>query len=285
MIGSIVGSSRSLRQIVLTALALTASLGCHHSHQTVSVPTARPAGSSWEILKTGLAHGDPSHRKQAVAAVASIGSTPEVVRLIEIRLDDSEAGVRQIAAEKLGEIDAKSAIPQLKKSLNDKDPAVGFAAAQSLWQLSSNDGEDFLLAVWDGRQAAHYGFVESEIRQAEKTLDNPEALAMLGGEQAAGFFLGPFSYGITIAQMLMKDRSLSSQLVAVALLSERPSPRIQNAMEDQLTNDNWVIRAAAARALGRTNRDAIPKLEPLLNDSTAAVRYSAAASIIRLERK
>ena len=46
------------------------------------------------------------------------------------------------------------------------------------------------------------------------------------------------------------------------------------------------MRVAVAKALGeRGNHDTIPKLAPLLTDDRHAVRYMAAASIIKLNLK
>jgi HEAT repeat protein len=46
------------------------------------------------------------------------------------------------------------------------------------------------------------------------------------------------------------------------------------------------VRVAVAKALGeRGNQDTIPKLVPLLSDDRHAVRYMAAASIIKLNLK
>ena len=48
---------------------------------------------------------------------------------------------------------------------------------------------------------------------------------------------------------------------------------------------NWTTKVIAAKGLGRCgNRDAIPKLELNLSDSQDAVRFLAAAAIIRLSK-
>lgn len=54
-----------------------------------------------------------------------------------------------------------------------------------------------------------------------------------------------------------------------------------------VTEDNAAKRADAIAALGTIGsrrRELIPKLKPLLNDEKDAMRYMAAASIVRLSR-
>jgi HEAT repeat protein len=54
-------------------------------------------------------------------------------------------------------------------------------------------------------------------------------------------------------------------------------------LDDALDDKNWIVRTAAAQALGECKqRDQIKQLTALLSDDKPAVRYMAAASIIRL---
>jgi HEAT repeat protein len=57
-------------------------------------------------------------------------------------------------------------------------------------------------------------------------------------------------------------------------------------LEWDVTDSNWVVRTAVAKAIGvRGNQNSIPKLMPLLSDDRHTVRYMAAASIIKLSVK
>ena len=70
-----------------------------------------------------------------------------------------------------------------------------------------------------------------------------------------------------------------------ALLRLDPSLDALRELEDALCDKNWIVRADAAQALGASrHRDQIPNLEALLQDDKPAVRYMAAASILRLSR-
>jgi len=240
------------------------------------------ADQAWKILEGGAGSSDPANRMQAIAALATIGPQPRVVSLLVAKLDDKEADVRRLAAEKLGEIKAQSAVPRLKSALSDPDPVVGFTAAQSLWHMGEQSGRGLLLRVLAHKQAGSTGLVKGTVREAEEKLHQPMGLVLMGAEQAAGFFFGPASFGIAIAEELTKDRSLPARVVAASLLGTDSDPSSSEALKAALSNSSWVIRAAAARALGNSSVQVVPLLVPLLNDSKKPVRYMAAASIVRL---
>lgn len=62
-----------------------------------------------------------------------------------------------------------------------------------------------------------------------------------------------------------------------------PDPRTTEALKTAVADKSWVVRAAAIDGLGkRNNPSVIPALEPALDDGREAVRYAAAAAIIRL---
>jgi HEAT repeat protein len=240
------------------------------------------ADKAWKILEGATTESDPANRMQGIAALATIGPQPRVVNLLVARLDDKEADVRRLAAEKLGEIKAQSAVPRLKSALSDPDPDVGFTAAQSLWQMGDQSGRGLLLRVLAHKQAGSTGLVKGAVQEAEEKLHEPMGLVLMGAEQAAGYFFGPASFGIAIAEELKIDRSLPARAVAASLLGTDSDPNALEALKAALSDGEWVIRAAAARALGNSNVQVVPLLVPLLNDSRKPVRYMAAASIVRL---
>jgi HEAT repeat protein len=70
----------------------------------------------------------------------------------------------------------------------------------------------------------------------------------------------------------------------VSLLAQQCDSVTLQLIEKACTGDkNWAVNAAAAKALGKcANPDAIPTLEQNLSDSHPAVKFMAAASIVRL---
>jgi HEAT repeat protein len=67
------------------------------------------------------------------------------------------------------------------------------------------------------------------------------------------------------------------------MLADDPSPGARDALAHALDDKSWLVRAAAAQAMGLhgTLKD-VPTLAPLLSDVHKQVRYRAAAAIIRV---
>ncbi len=177
------------------------------------------------------------------------------VALIEEALSDKGAGVREAACATLGEIKARTSIPKLKKALDDSVPEVIFAAAKALYAMDDPTGREVLMDVVIGDQSGASGFVSGSIREAKLTLHDPKALILIGIKGGAGF-AGPFGMGVPVAEGLLKDNQASGKTVAALLLATDTTPESLNALKVALTEKNWTVRAAAARAIG--TRDATP---------------------------
>ena len=81
----------------------------------------------------------------------------------------------------------------------------------------------------------------------------------------------------------MKDNAASARVVATTLLATDTDPNASLELVWALEDHNWIVRAAAAKALGlHGDRTLIPKLQEHLTDDREAVRYMAAASMVRL---
>ena len=83
-----------------------------------------------------------------------------------------------------------------------------------------------------------------------------------------------------------KDSGTPGRAVAAEILGKDSDPYALTLLEWALADDSWAVRVAVSKALGeRGNIGTIPKLMPLLSDEHHAVRYMAAASIVRLNLK
>jgi len=264
--------------------------------QKAAAPALTPASLSaeaWSILHEGAASHSLRKRTDAIVALSSMQGDPGAIKLIEAGLADKNLDVRRIAAAALGNMDAKEAIPALKKATDDSDPTVSFAAAEALWKMGDRSGAEIFYAVVLGNRHAAHGPVSSNIEDAKKTLHDPKALALIGINEGSGALLGPFSEGITIAEVLAKDRSSSSRALSATLLGQHPTPDAEKILVDALADKNVAVRAAAARALGGFDDPAlIKRLAPLMDAKGTplikpvdSVRYMASAAIIRLLRK
>jgi HEAT repeat protein len=233
----------------------------------------------WAILRNGISDQSPSNRVQAIAALATLGAMPPAVQLVEPALSDKDWRVRHQAAIALGLMGAKGSIPKLREALKDQIPAVSFVASKSLWELGDHSGERVLLDVLRGIRGASIGTVETARMKAR----DRNSLLLMGLREGISFF-GPFGIGIDAIQMLRKDGSATARAVSAMLLAADPDPAALAALESALDDKNWAVRAAAVQALGlRGDHSAIRALQQHLWGEHDAVRYMAAASLVRLQ--
>lgn len=269
---------KSSAWVILGTFALASGLRA----QTPSVAAA------WNTLKDGVADGDVTHRKNAVAAAGTIGTDPDAIQVVRLALRDKDPQVRQTAAATLGQMGAKTAIPDLKAALDD-NPEVSFTAARALWDLGDDTGREIFQQVLEGDRTNAPGKLHGAVKDAKKKL-KPGELALMGTKEAAGAMLGPASLGITAIQEAVKtatkDTGAGGRSIAAEVLAKDSDPYALILLEWALSDDNWGVRVTVAKAVGeRGNARSISKLLPLLNDDHHAVRYMAAAAIIKVSGK
>ena len=247
---------------------------------------ARGAGAAetmpWTTLRQGLADNDAAHRKTAIAAAGTIGKEPEAVKLVAEKLQDKDAEVRQTAALTLGEMKSPEAIPYLKAALDDK-PEVSFTAAKSLWSLGDSSGREIFEQVLEGERKD----APNKLHEAIKKKLTPGQMALMGAEGVTGALFGPASIGLTAVKEAVQDTKgdagAPGRAQSATLLAQDQDPYALTLLEWALQDHNWAVRLSVAKALGeRGNKGTISKLMPLLTDERHAVRYMAAASMIRL---
>ena len=243
---------------------------------------APPSVAAWDVLRAEIRSPKKTHRTDAIAALAVIGSRPDVLHLLEGALRDKQSTVRKTAAIALGDMQAEAAKPSLRALLDDESPDVGFAAANALWKMGDRSGREIFIATLTGERKGD-GLVKSSLKSNFAKYSDPKTVAMTGVKEAAGAFLGPLPMGITIAQELMKDHGASARAACAALLAKDPSPDAVEQLTQALADKNWAVRAAAAQALAISPGKVSPQVfEPLLLDDNKSVREIAAAGIIRL---
>ena len=261
------------------------------THPSASVDDQSPddtsvknhALSPWQLLTTTAASRNPTHRREAIAALGTIGSQRRVLRLLEQALSDKDSSVRQQAAGTLGDLRARRSIPRLKQALNDDSPEVSFAAARSLWLMGDRTGREVFLQVLSGDKPASDGVLKNGFEATKKKLKDPKKLAILGAKEAADSLFGPAGWGIKVIEHVIQDRSASARAMSAILLGPDATADALKQLREALSDQSWIVRAAAAQALGASRRrEQIQHLRPLLRDDKNAVRCLAAASIVRL---
>ncbi len=261
--------------LVASCVPLTAAEERSHGsgHSTASPPER----VAWATLTAGMRNRKPADRVETVAALSSIGD-PAAILAIEHGLADKNAQVRAQAATSLGQMNALSSIPKLKGLLqHDRSAQVVFAAAKALSQMRDSSSEAVLIEILlRERQAG--------TPSSWRDLVRPKSLAMMAAGQGAGMLLGPFAWGLVPVQAVAGDGSAPARAESAELLgNSSPSPRVARVLERALKDHNWTVRAAAAEALGNLSAPScIPALEVMIKDHKPAVRYLAAASIIRI---
>ncbi len=145
-------------------------------------------------------------------------------------------------------------------------------------------GRAVLIAVLTGDRPDSSGLITSSLRDAKLKLHDPKSLILIGVNQGAGF-LGPFGVGVPIAEMLMKDKEASGKTAAILLLSTDSTEASKHAIQTALSDKNWTVRAAAARAAASRDITAFTdEVIALEDDKREEVRYTAAAAAIRLKQ-
>jgi HEAT repeat protein len=254
-------------------------------------PDGSPASASanlsqprpWDILSDAAHDKNSARRAEAIAALGTAGTQRRVVRLIERALDDRDPSIRELAAKTLGEMRARSSTPKLTEALNDDSAEVSFAAAKSLWTMGNRAGRDVFLQILAGERNSSSSLIRNELQATRKRFQDPKALAVTGAKEAATSLFGPAGWGIKVMEELTQDRSASARAMSAILLGPNATLETLRQLQDALNDENWIVRTAAAQALGISrHREQIPILQPLLQDTKPAVRCMAAAAILRL---
>jgi HEAT repeat protein len=265
------------------ATAKTGAVASAASPDAAALSPASATRKAWECLNDGLAEKNYDRRAQAIAALGTIGLRRDAVSLIEGGLKDKDSPVRQAAVDVLGTMKSRSSIPKLRAALDDNSAVVSFAAAQALWNMGDRSGQDLFLEVLEGDRKVSAGMVRGGLRHLHQELHDPRALAELGSEQAAGAFLGPAGFGVTAVIELSKDRAAPARAISARLLADDTSDDAREILCEALQDKSWIVRAAAAEALGvQGSLNDVTMLAPLLDDPQKEVRYRAAAAIIRV---
>src|SRR6516165_2359060 len=242
------------------------------------VPQAS-SGKAWMVLQAGLSNSNTDNRTVATRLLGGLTKNAQAQDLALKVLSDNRPEVRAAAAEALGNMQAKSAIPQLQKLVqSEQDAGVAIAAGRALVALGDPLGYAVYYAIITGERKSGASLMENQ----RKMLNDPKKLANFGFEQGVGFI--PFG-GLTlnVFRSLTRDDVSPIRAAAAEVLITAPDPRTPEALKTAVADRSWVVRAAAIDALGkRNNPSVIPALEPALDDGREAVRYAAAAAIIRL---
>jgi HEAT repeat protein len=265
----------SLRFISLTVLLCC---GAALSAQQTPAPQS-PKEQAWTVLNNGLTNSNTDKRARAVHELGLLIDNQEAKDAAVIALKDPKPEVRTAAAQALGDMEARSAKPQLVAAFDDEDPSVILAAAHSLIVLGDDRGYGVFYAVLTGEQKTGTSLTEEQ----KKLLHDPKKLASLGFQAGLGFI--PFaSTGFSAFKLLTKDDTSPVLAAAALTLAKDPDPASGQALANAAAQQKkWLVRAAAYEAIAKRGD---PKLKGAavsgLQDEQDDVQYAAAAAVIRL---
>src|SRR3954447_22801444 len=238
-----------------------------------------PEENAWTTLNGGLNNKSWEKRVKAVSVLGELTGDKKAEAAAIKALKDDKEDVRRSAAQSLGELGAKSAIPQLIELTRDNEPSVILAAARALVTLGDDRGYNPFYAVLTGETKTGTSLTD----QQKKTLKDPKKMAGLGLQMGAGFV--PFC-GLAMGgyKMLSKDDASPVLAAAALVLAKDPDPKTGKALASAATQQRkWLVRAAAFDAIARRGDPSLlPATEEGLRDKQDEVQYSAAGAVIRL---
>jgi HEAT repeat protein len=238
-----------------------------------------PVDKAWTVLQSGLSNSNTDNRTVATRLLGGLPNNQKAQDQALKALADNKPEVRAAGAEALGNMHAKSAIPQLQQLCRtDQDAGVVISCAKALVNLGDPLGFNVYYAILTGEMKSGANLMDEQ----KKMLKDPKKLAQFGFETGVGFI--PFG-GLTLGvfKSLTKDDVSPIRAAAADVLAGDPDPKTTTALKTAVSDKSWLVRASAADALGkRKDPSVIPALEPVLDDDKEAVRYTAAVSIIHL---
>ncbi len=238
-----------------------------------------PRDQAWQVLRAGLTDSKVSNRAEAVKALSLVSNNRTAEQLAARALQDAHPTVRTVAAASLGQLQATSAIPALKKALSDKELPVVLAATYSLFLLKDKSAYGIYYAILMRDKKSSEGVIQAQIDR----LKDPKQVAELGVQEGLGFV--PFGgVGFEAYRQFSKRNADPVRAAAARYLAHDPNPISEDALvQSALADASENVRQASLDALAeRGNPGCVERLVKNLNDSKEAIRYRTAAVIIHL---
>lgn len=180
---------------------------------------------------------------------------------------------------------AVSSVSRLRAAIGDEEPDVVLAAANSLSLL----GDPTVPEVYSALLAGGRKDGSSPVASRMKSLNNRRGIAKMCFETGLGFI--PFArlgYSVVsrvsgAARMSTRDGASPMRAAAALRLSGDPNPSSGRALATACADKSWLVRVAVVNAIAdRDDPALLGAIIPLLNDDNDAVKYDAAAAVVRL---
>jgi HEAT repeat protein len=234
---------------------------------------------AWGMFEAAAQSKNASQRAIGIRALGLLRDNAHARKLAEGALIDDRPEVRAAAATALGQMHAVDSIPKLQQLLKDDRMSVVMAAAHALRDLKDNASA--YSVYYDVLTGERKG--DGLIAQQMDTLHNPKELAMIGLEQGIGYV--PFAgIGWDAWRYTHKKDPHPVRAIAATLLAHDPDPKSSAALVKAAVSDkDWIVRAAALEAIAQRGDPSLEdKIEVSLYDANSHVRFTGAATVIRL---
>jgi HEAT repeat protein len=237
-----------------------------------------PKEEAWQILNTACTGDKTSGRATAIRVLGLMPNDAKALELVKKALDDDKPEVRSAAAAALGDMKSRRSIPKLRAAMDDHDPSVALAAAHSLELMHDDSAYEVYYEVLTGQRKTGKGLIASQT----SILKDPKKMAQLGFEEGIGFI--PFAgIGWGAIKTITKDDSSPVRAAAAKVLAKDPDPAATKALADAIGDKSWLVRSAALEALAkRGDPSVLDTVDPYMSDEKDAVKYTAAAAVLRL---
>ncbi len=197
---------------------------------------------------------------------------------------------RARAADLLGRLAVRSAVPALIAALKDESEDVRTVAARSLAMIGDPAAVPALAgALADPSRWTVSLIAENLMRMGPRAV--PPLIFLLGAPdhnvrvavvQILGEIRDPLAIDPLVA-VVSGDNDLDLRAQAAAALGKLGGPKAERALEHALADDAWQVRAQAAKALGRLGRPEVaPLLAEAMPDVNWWVRLNCAEALARL---
>jgi HEAT repeat protein len=241
-------------------------------------PAQSPKEEAWEMLDSACAGDKTTDHAIAIRVMGLMPNDAKALALVEQGLDSDKPEIRAAAAAALGDMKARTSIPKLREVLDDKDPLVALAAANSLNLMRDRSAYAVYYAVLTRQRKAGKGLIASETA----VLKDPKKMAEMGFEEGIGFI--PFAgIGWGAVKAITKDDTSPVRAAAAKALAHDPDPSTTKALASAAEDKSWLVRVAALEALANREDSSVLHIVALhMSDEKSAVKYTAAATVLRL---
>lgn len=267
-------------------LAFVADNGEEGSHDLVAIPE-----DAWRAAEPHALALLGKLRGEAHLGLVSVFLRRGVARTALIRLRSRSRVRRARAAQVLGDLELRQAVPELCRLLEDRHAEVRVVAVRALgrigdpaaaWRIiASLDRPDPLPSLLASHTLVQLG-ADAEVT-ISAALDHPQARVRAVCLDALGL-LGATGSVDRIARRLKEDNHLDVRVAAAVALGKLGTRSALEPLTLALHHSRPApLRATAARALGDLGAPAaVPTLAALLGDEAFAVAHEAAHALRRL---